>query len=284
MNRSLVATLVHALGDLEPWLRLTVGRPSGPDWYTAADLAHDGGIIDELLSDALADPRRPRQVAARSLFSVLAMRLVIPQVHTLRRLGRLPWLSADQVYLRGGSGWPAEIAWDTSTVLVLADDPAAGHESSIVVDAAGDAYRHLVTWAWETLDPVLEVVRSRVRVGRAGMWGAVVDCFAEVGPEIEDPDPEGRLAELDLFASAAKGTPMEQPVPVIPVAWGSSERLQTARSTCCLFYKEPDDGTPMPEYLAGPWERYCTACPLIPPEEANRRLLRRLQQIEKERV
>jgi hypothetical protein len=168
--------------------------------------------------------------------------------------------------------------------MVLADDPAGDADGAVVVDSAEKAYRRLVTWAWETLDPILEGIRSRVRVGRVGMWGAAVDCFAEAGPQIDDPDPSRRLAELDFFARAAVGTPLDQPVPVIQVARNASQRLQTGRSTCCLFYKEPNDGTPMPDWLAGPWERYCTVCPLIPPEETTRRLLRRLEEIEKEKV
>ncbi len=51
------------------------------------------------------------------------------------------------------------------------------------------------------------------------------------------------------------------------------------RPTCCLYYREPvDPDEVMPEHLRGPWERYCTTCPLLPVEETERRLLHTLEQ------
>jgi hypothetical protein len=82
------------------------------------------------------------------------------------------------------------------------------------------------------------------------------------------------LIELARFETAARGTALGHRIPVLRVPLADVERLQACRASCCLYYQEPvkaDDA--MPTWLQGPWERYCTTCPLIPADETIRRLV-----------
>jgi hypothetical protein len=250
-------------------------------------LADPAGLsIDLMLEVEGTDPRRPRQLVARSVFTNLVMCLVGPQILTLSRQRRLPRLDQDNLLVGIGPIDPAEVVWDTDRVLTLEGDPLAGEPGVSVVGTVDEMYEILVGWTVATMEPVLEAIRSRVRVGRNGLWGAVVDFFMEIGPDSEDSDPKASVEELARFEAAAKGTPLGQPIPVIRIPHPDGDRLQVCRASCCLYYKEPiDPDEVVSSVLRGPWERYCTTCPLIPTEETVRRLVSRLQHLdEKEHV
>jgi hypothetical protein len=271
---AVVRALLPALDIYAPWIEVSVGRPGGEEWVTLEQILAPGNrVLDDLVAEAGADPRRPGQLVARSVFGELAFCFLAPQVLTLSQQGRLPILDGGRIWLEPASKDPALVAWETDRVLVLEGDPLIGSPGVSTLPGSDDLYRELVDWSVKTLQPLLEAVRNRVRAGRNGLWGSVTDFFAEVGPQFEDVDPGPGLERLARFERVAAGTPIGRPVPIIQVPRPEGERVQTGRAGCCLFYKEPaDPADEMPEHLQGPWERYCTTCPLLPEEEAVRRL------------
>jgi hypothetical protein len=269
-----VRSLLPALDIYESWLHVSAGRPSEEGWVTLDQILTPGDrSLDELLAKAGDDPRRPRQLVARSVFGWMCFCFLTPQVLTLSQQGRIPDLDGGTIWWKLGSESPCMVAWDTARATVLEDDPLAGEDGVTTLPGIDDLYEALVGWAVDTLEPLLEAVRDRVRAGRNGLWGSVTDFFAEIGPQSEEPDPLPGLDRLARFERAAAGTPVGQRIPLIHVPRPDGERVQTGRAGCCLYYKEPaDPDEQMPEYLQGPWARYCTTCPLIPEEEAVRRL------------
>lgn len=287
MTASTVTELLSSLEDWRPWLQVEVGAPDTGEWATPAGLIEsDGALLGELIDSALeADPRRSPQLVARGVFAEIVMCLLAPQVLTLSRQRRLPILDEGAVMLRIGSSEPAEVAWITDRIWALEGDQLAGSPDVTAVDSVDRLYELLVAWAVATLEPILESIKSRVRVGRVGMWGLVVDYFIQIGPQFEEPRQGDSVVELARFEAAAAGTRLGQRIPVLAIPHPDGVRLQTGRASCCLYYQEPaDPGEEIPAWLEGPWERYCTTCPLIPAEETVRRLVRRIDQHEKESV
>lgn len=274
--RNPVEALLPALDDLSDWLRLEIGAASRPSQVSLAALTFAGeSHLARMLEEAASDPRRPQALVGRDTFSGLANQVVLPQVVTLFRQRRLPVLEAATVHLDTGEDYPLVVSWQTDRIVVIDDDPLAGESGVEVVPSADDLHRLLVIGTVELFEPLVDAVKGRVRVGRNALWGAVADCFAWMGPDVEDPDPS--VEDLARFERAATGTPLGMPIPLIEVGVAGGTRLQVGRPTCCFFYMEPaDPGEVMPEHLAGPWERYCTTCPLLPAGELNRRLLHRI--------
>jgi len=282
-----VNELLSSLEDWRPWLQVEVGAPGTGEWASPADLIeNDGALLGELMDSALAaDPRRSPQLVARGVFAEIVMCLLAPQVLTLSRQRRLPILDEGAAMLRIGTSEPAEVAWVTDRIWALETDHLAGERDVIAVDSVEQLYESLVGWAVATLEPILESIKSRVRVGRIGMWGLVVDYFIQIGPQCEDRLQDDSVLELARFEEAAAGTQLGQRIPVLVIPHPEGNRLQTGRASCCLYYQEPADaGEEIPAWLEGPWERYCTTCPLIPSEETVRRLVRHIDQHEKEPV
>jgi len=287
MTASTVTELLSSLEDWRPWLQVRVGAPGTGEWATPGRLIEsDGALIGELIDSAhAADPRRSPQLVARGVFSEIVMCLLAPQVLTLSRQRRLPILEGGAVMLRIGASEPAEVAWITDRVWALETDQLAGEPDVTAVDSVDRLYEVLVAWAVATLEPILESIKSRVRVGRVGMWGVVVDHFIQIGPQYEEARQDDSILELARFVEAATGTRLGQRIPVLEIPHPDGDRLQVGRASCCLYYQEPaDPGEETPAWLEGQWARYCTTCPLLPAEETVRRLVRPIDQHEKESV
>lgn len=277
-----VSALLPALSEASGFIRVEIGRPSGPSWVSLARISDPGeGIVDVLLSRAWEDPRRPAMLAAREAFAGYVWQVVLPQVITLSRQRRLPVLSPEDVRVDIDAGDPARVVWDTGEILVLADDPLVGEPGVRTVDSVDLLFRHLVDWTVAGIDPLVTAIKERVTIGRPLLWGAVVDCFTWLGPDVTSPDPAPAVDDLDRFEIAARHTPLSMRIPLIEVGSPTGPRLQVGRPKCCLYYKEPvDPEDEIPVHLKGPWERYCTACPLVPEEETIRRLVHQLEESE----
>ncbi len=279
MSRPL-QSLLPALDDQSDWLRVEIGRPTKETQVSIAQLASPGdGRLALALKKAGSDHRRPAARVGRDTFAGIAYQALLPQVITLSRQRRIPILDPASLGIDLGSDYPLVAVWDTARVAVVDGDPLAGEDDVEVAATVEDLHVRLVDWAIDTLDPVIEAVKTHVRVGRKALWGAVVDCFSWLGPDVEDVDPSKPMVELARFRRASGNTPLGMRVPVIEVDAPVGQRLQVGRSTCCFFYQEPvESDEVMPEHLRGPWERYCTTCPLMPEDETVRRLLHRLEQ------
>jgi hypothetical protein len=131
-----------------------------------------------MLAAAATDPRRSPTLVARAVFTELAMCLLAPQVRTVSRQRRLPLLEPGRVVIRIGASDPSEVAWDTNQIMVVAGDPLTEARGVSVVESIDRLYEVLVDRALSSIEPLIEAVRRRVRVGRKGLWGVVVDFFA----------------------------------------------------------------------------------------------------------
>lgn len=165
-----------------------------------------------------------------------------------------------RIDLFGGDDDPTRVWWPTDTMV----EPIGDDDRDVEA-----AYRRLVRQAVAALDPLVELVRTRVSLGRRGLWAHVVGTFNGVGPDSADPDPDRLSAELTLMERARSGTPFAQRAVLLDVDRPDGRRRLVRTSACCLAYLEPyepDEDDPRP-WARGPWVDYCTRCPLIPVEE-----------------
>lgn len=279
---NVVSALLPALSQESGFIQVETGRPVGASWVTVEDAADpDDGVMDRLLARAWSNPERPAVVAARDAFAGFAWQVVLPQVMVLARQQRLPVLESSTTLVDIDAGEPARVAWDTTEILVLDDDPLVGEPGVSTVDSVDLLYRYLVDWTVAAIDPLVAAIKERVTIGRPLLWGAVVDCFTWIGPDVTNPHPTTALDDLARFETAARHTPLSMRIPLIEVGSPTGTRLQVGRAKCCLYYKEPvgTEGE-MPVHLQSPWQRYCTTCPLVPEEETIRRLVHQLQESE----
>lgn len=254
-----------SLGRYAPWLTIDAAHPGS--WpggaMTLADLVAEvggeaGAGIDRVL--AWWDQLRPGDPSgAPGVIGTVAWALFHPQLVAVREARKLITVDVTRarVDLFGGDDDPIRVWWPTDTMV----EPVGDDEGDVEA-----AYRHLVRQAVAALEPLVELVRTRVSLGRRGLWAHVVGTFNGVGPDYVDPDPDRLSAELAIMERARAGTRLARRAVLLDVDRPDGRRCLVRTSACCLAYLapyEPDEDDPRP-WAKGPWVDYCTRCPLIP--------------------
>ncbi|MFN3216848.1 MAG: hypothetical protein ACE367_10165 [Acidimicrobiales bacterium] len=253
-----------SLGRFAPWLTIDAAHPGS--WsdgaMTLADLvADDGAGIDRVLQ--WWDQLRPGDPGgAPGVIGTVAWALFHPQLVAVREARKLITVDVTRarVDLFGDDDDPTRVWWPTDTQI----EPVGDDEGDVEA-----AYRHLVGQAVVALEPLVELVRTQVSLGRRGLWAHVVGTFNGVGPDYVDPDPDRLSAELVIMERARAGSPLAQRAVLLDLDRPDGRRRLVRTSACCLAYLapyEPDEDDPRP-WANGPWISYCTRCPLIPEEE-----------------
>lgn len=277
---------VHEIGDGD-WLRVSIGGPppSGT-WTTRAALLADDARGLAVLVDAVRH-RRP-EVDDETVWSGMHHAVAWPLFHLtaslLARTGRLLRVEPDDARigldLVGDDPGVRHLAIRTARVAVVPDDPwlTERHEGGVdgveVVDTVDDQFRLLARDAERFLAPLVDAVRSRVPIGRRGLWGMALDAL--LWPFADERPGDGATSQrerVERVLSAAAGTSLAQPVSWIEFDHGGRRRMRIRTTSCCLAYRWParEGAEPRRDGCDLRWNRYCSNCPLIPDDEAIHR-------------
>ncbi len=249
-------------------LSARLGVPDEPGWVTTAELAADGGLLDELLDRVgRAYKTDDRAVMGTLFLRGYLWRILISAVAAFLIDRRLPGLGPENVALHfDENGRAAGLAFVERSFAALPADRDAVHSDARVF-ATEDA---LLAWLRDQLEGHLtnhiSSLRSlRVRRGTRVLWGAAVDVCAEafmfVGRELRR---EGEACSLGGRLLAGP-SPLSGPTNYFVLEYDGRSELTRVRNTCCLYYKVGDGA--------------CFTCPRISNEERLRRLAEEHQEL-----
>ncbi len=273
-----VATFAR-LRQLDEYLEAEVGPPEGAGWYSL-DTVVSGGHLDSWLEDLARDHDGQRDVAGAYLGSGLAGAVVTVPVSALVAERRVPHLRAGLWLHRHNEGWFDRVAYTSTEVDVLADDPEAGHPHAVVVADQATLAERFAQCLVETLTPLLEAVRRRTPYGLRGLWGGVADevtgtALRAARQTNTDGWAAWALSQAVLDHVAASQIHLRRPRP-FPVSWSGGEALFQVKGTCCLYYKT-HDGPLDPD-----GDSYCTTCPFRDDDNRLSRLRHQLELAQQE--
>ncbi|KEZ37883.1 putative Fe-S protein [Frankia sp. CeD] len=243
------------------------GMPDGPGWADCAFLTGPAGVAEALARVGDTHGASP-EVAASYLANWYSANVTAPAIACFVLLHRVPALTPATMSLRVlDGGWFDQTAFHRPAMTVLADDPIAGGATAgdgmnarigVVGDVAALRGR-LVEEVLAHLQPFVEELRGRVRLGLPALWGAVAAQCARAFllTERATGDPHLGRVEADAFFSRATPTIRARPRWHEFVHHG---RRYTGirRGSCCLAYRLGDD--------------YCTSCPFTGDQDREERL------------
>ena len=268
-----------------PWLGVDLGeRPSPGTWTTVPRLVADGGRGLELLATSarIAHPGLDARHVWRSMVGVIGWPSAEVNAVLVRRARRLVRTPPADVVLRlrldGAEAGVDGLWWRGLRLAVLPADPLAGHPDVDVVDE-GELHRLLVVDLVALLAPVVDAVQPRARCGRRGLWASVFDCvvhpFAAPGPDDASADDQRRRVER--LRDAAATTPLDHRPSWVVFEHAGRTVATLHRAACCIAHEWPAEmHHRRADGLDPRWDRYCTACPLIPESETVHRARHRL--------
>ena len=240
----LVATLDRlalATGEEGLGLSACTGVSEGPGWITAAELAADRELLEEILERIERGCGvRDRPYAGTSLLRTYLWRILTTSVATFLLERRLPDLQAENVALRFvDSGVAERLAFASPRFFALSDDPEAGHPDATVLPS-GEHFLDRMRDALATthLPTLISALRGlRVRRGTRVLWGAGADVCAEafmfVGQSLGlEADALGFAEEL-----LSGPSPLSGPTNFFVLEQDGRPKTTRVRNTCCLYYK-----------------------------------------------
>ena len=214
------------------------------------------------------------RVATMFLASWLAGTLIEPVARSVIRHGRGWTLDPATLHVRPtDAGWFDGLAiGDGATVLVAADDPAAGQRGVRVLATTAEVRDATATQVATLGAEVLAGLRSVRPIGAPAFWGSLADAIAGslvFDVEADGGDVEATFRDVRSFMDAvgrvvAIGRARPE---LVPVAWSGGLAHEVRRGTCCLWYRTQVDPDP-----AG--EGYCGTCPRRDPEDQCSRWVR----------
>jgi hypothetical protein len=238
-----------------------IGVPAEPGWSSPADVvAH----VDAWCARAREqdNPARLASVAATTVAGVL-VHAVLGRVTAALVLDRRAWdVRAGHLVLHPGTG---RLAVRDASLLVLPDDPAAGHPDAEVLPDLPALLHRVAADAVATLRPLLDAVRAATRYGLVPLWNGAADAVrgaAHYAPLYAGTDREraralGAALVAELAAElAARGARLRDRGAHEQVQWGTETYALPVRAACCLYYKtEPQ--------VERPSDAYCLTCPFL---------------------
>lgn len=236
-----------------PELAGTGGAPSGPGWFSAADLtgAHAHRIDELLAARRRAAPPGPHAVHA---LRILLRELVFCVAAGPYLVNAAPAVSAGHYWYHAGG--PAGI--DRRLLVVSAAARVGGPAATDTADVRLPSTAALDTWVAEgfvaTVAPIVTAVRGRSRVGPRTLWSYVLDMLHFNALTLARQLGHDRTAAWERSAALAEavhaaGAPrLSRPAlvrfgPDRDEVWG-------VRGACCLDFKDPAHGM-------------CLTCPLL---------------------
>ncbi len=265
---------LRRLDPLVPGQSLRHGAPDGPHWTsldTMLDHSQVRGALDGLTAyyqaghDRLGTP-----LAAHALISRLALPAAAmgAAVFALRRLP-LPRLADLSVRWHPDAARIAEIAFADAELLVLPDDELGRAAGVRVVPDVATLQKELLAAVYEVYRPLVELISQLGHRGLRALWQVVSDRVA-AGPlragRLLGDEARAKAEVQQLLTTAAK--PLFQEPVWLDVHDGEHEHVFKQLSVCCLAYKSS----------ARP-EQYCLTCPLLSPEDIEKRLHGRLVKV-----
>ena len=221
---------------LRPWL--DGDEPPAGNEIPASALA-DGSRVDELLADAAAQWGGSAHASAALAWKTYCYWAIVPAVLGYVAARRIPLLEADNFAFTVAGAEPRFSGRQLAPrFLVRADDPIASAPGvEIAADESAMLDRLRQNLFEDHLDPVLEAVRGRVRIGRRTLLGSLASglCYAVANCAPAGSEPPEVLAK-NLLATF-------EVADLVDVSTDEHGRLDYRRHTCCLAFTIEGRGT-----------------------------------------
>lgn len=233
--------------------------PTGDEWIPSASLLTDPELFPELLRTTGTGRGTDDPVVAASLFiQSYAYRLAVASVAPFALTGRCPDVALERVAFRVARNRPAGIALLTAGV--VSTSPVG---SPTVFDTI--FRRHL--------DPLIEHVRDRIRIGERLLWGNAASSFVNVLRTLESAHPDTnereRIRSFTADFLAAAPHQLADLGTCFSLRSGDVEGWFHERNTCCLWYKTEESQRAV--------VAVCADCSLTPIDERRASLLAELR-------
>jgi hypothetical protein len=266
---SALAATVERLRGLRPEYpdayAVHIGVPAEPGWRSLADAVPH---VAEWCAQARErdNPGRLASVAATAVGGAL-VHGVLGTVTAALVLERRAW----DVRAEHLAAHPAteRVAVRDASLLVLPDDPAAGHPDAEVLPDLPALLDRVAAAAVATLRPLLDAVRAATRYGLVPLWNSAADAVRGAATYVPlyagaERDPARALGAALVDALAVHGARIRDRGGQEQLEWGAETYTVPVRAACCLYYRtEPE--------VQRPSEAYCMTCPLLCSPERRQR-------------
>ena len=207
---------------------LVVTDPDG--WLAAGTFTGEG--VDVLLAAARRRWTAPPHVAAALVFKAYTYWLAVPAVFGWVTARRVPDVSAAQVLVRLDAPYaPVRLGLRPGGgTTVLPADPLAGEPAvTVAADEAALLAALRRTLLDEHVDPVLDALRARARIGRRQLLGSLASGVAHAARRADASAEETSLllSTLGVAGLVDRGT-------------DADGRATIRRRTCCLLFTLPE--------------------------------------------
>lgn len=241
---------------LSDYLKVSVGSPTGTDWFAATTFLDDEKVLDLLWSRASeAAKTTDRAYLKQSVFGSYIWMLGVCGIATYLLARRVPDLSARNTVLHvDGAGWIDALALRKPRFACLPDDPAADSPHVVVLpDLDSLRQYYLRVFLGENTAPLMEAMKARFKYGLGAMRETVADRIVGTLIWLLKDHGEGARVheEVDAFLALL---PFKSKSGILEVPFEGRCEPFLKRASCCLSYKLPEHS-------------YCTSCPLQPEEE-----------------
>jgi ferric iron reductase protein FhuF len=234
----------HGKDSLQGLVPGLVASTPAAGWLSAAELLSDKGV-DGLLEAAGRRWEAQPHAAAALAWKCYTYWLTLPAVLGFAAARRVPLMTPDRVLVQYSDHQPfLRLALQEPVTAVLATDPIAATNTSglVIVADEQELLRVLRTSVADLhLEPLLDQIRERVKLGRRTLWGSVASGVAYGLSRAADTLPGSTLELAETLLSALGAADL---VDLTPRPGGG---LDIQRRTCCLAFTLP---TP----------KVCTSC------------------------
>ncbi len=285
---------LHDAG-LEDWFAERVRPLVGDEAEDCVDGAWGGpgeGLSSEELDAIVSHMRRCDGAPERAALTMLAgwnagyVAWVIASA--MLRDGVLVWASRPGVLsvLRRRHGWCADARLGTAAeVAVATGHPWCGRPAVETLPDRASLEAEAVAEIARACTPIIELLATRSRRGRTGLWAQVADSVGGAAYPLHDAEPQ---IPIDAVIGATErllhvaGAPWKH----TPDFWladaASGPVLIKHRGSCCLYYRfDPDAGEEQPprpdaaqlERFGDDPPHYCATCLFRKPEDVEARMV-----------
>jgi hypothetical protein len=226
----------HGEDSLQGLARGLVTTP-GNSWQRATDLLTADGMAGLLDAAARRWNAQPHAAAALA-WKCYTYWLALPAVLGFAAARRVPLMTPDRVLVRYADRQPfLRLALHTPMTAVLAGDPiiaADGRGLRVVADEAQLLRVLHESLVEQHLEPMLELIRERVHLGRRTLWGSLASGVAYGLSRAADALPGSTLETAHRLLSALDVADL------VELAARPEGSLDIQRRTCCLAFTLPE--------------------------------------------
>lgn len=242
-----------------------IGVPDEPGWWSLADAVPH--VADWCARAREQDnPARLASVAATAVGGTL-VHAVLGRVTAALVLERRAWdVHAARLAVHPET---ERVALRDASLLVLPDDPAAGHPDAEVLPDLPALLDRVAAAAVATLRPLLDAVRAATRYGLVPLWNSAADAVRGAATYVPlyagaEREPARALGAALVDVLTAHGARVRDRGGQESVEWGSETFTVPVRAACCLSYKtEPE--------VERPSDAYCMTCPFLSSPDRRQR-------------